>query len=373
MDGVAYKQAPGVWRSVGWALRSPPGGGTSRTRLAARAVWASLRHHEALKRWMAVAFEQHSRGLASDLPALFLRALRPYVHRGQSARDRTVQLTDHVDWLESALQPAPLRQLASGQTVVLANLAAPRGYAHMRLELQRAPAHSPEGELLLSLTLQRDDSIKVMQPVDVAAVAFSVFRVQGKACLAIGGVRGQRHPVLRLSPVEITQALQGWKAPVLMLRVMQELASFWELHLIGLDPAWHPVQGWDYLLSKRHKEIARRIAESYTVLWEHFDAQRGPTGWVVLPPHSDDRLAATALSPEKRARQIQRADYWIRTGNQLRTEFRNVLQRPDPHARLGRLTESQTLQGHFSGYDTRQHGDEPQYPSVLESAPVSLL
>jgi uncharacterized protein VirK/YbjX len=360
-------KAPGIWQGIGWALASTPGGAT-RLRLAARMAWALLRYPSALRRWMAMVWELQARGLVTDLSAEFLRAVRPYVHRGQSVQDRVVQLTDHADWLEGALQPVALRQLAAGQPVMLAQLQAPRGYESMRLQLQRAPAHSPEGELLLTLALHREAQVHVTQPVDVAAVAFSCFRVQGKRCLAIGGVRGQRHPVLRLSPQEITQALSGWKAPVLMLRVMQELAQYWDLHLIGLDPAWHPLHAWYYAASPRHREMAGRIASSHNMLWKHFDAQRGPGGWMVLPAHSDDRLAATALSPEKRARQIQRADYWIRTGNLLRTEFRGVLLRPDPRAELNRNTEAHTIQGMFSGYDESRHG-EPS--SVLDSLPAS--
>lgn len=364
MTGGAPHRPPGIWHAPGWAMNVPAGG----PRLALRAAWALLRHPMALRRWMAVAWEMQSRGLLQDLSAEFMRAVRPGVHRGRSVQDRTVQLIDHVDWLDGALQPTALRMLAAGQPVTLADLPAPRGYQVMQLQLQRAPSHSPEGELLLTLVLQRDAEVRTGPPVDVAAVAFSCFRMQGKRCLAIGGVRGQRHPAQRLSAQELTQALQGWKAPVLMLRVMQELAQFWELHLIGLDPAWHMLNAWPYSLNARHRDTARRIADSHNALWTHFDAQRGPDGWMVLPPHSDDRLAATALSPEKRARQIQRADYWIRTANLLRAQLRNVLQRPDPRAELNRNTEAHTVQGMFSGYDDSRHGTPS---SVLDSLPAS--
>lgn len=370
MNSPSFSQVPGIWNGLAWALRQAPAGGGTRMALVWRMVWALLRHPLALRRWMAVVWELQARGLVADLPASFLRAVRPYVHRGQSVQDRVVQLTDHVDWLEAALQPEALRQLVSGVAVVLADLPPPRGYESMQLQLQRAPAHSPEGELLLTLTLLRDPKVHVSQPVDVAAVGFSCFRVEGKRCLVIGGVRGQRHPVLRLSPTEITQALHGWKAPVLMLRAMQELAQFWSLHLVGLDPASHPLHGWMRRLSPRDRDTAKRISDSYNALWKHFEAQRGPQGWMVLPPHSDDRLAATALSPEKRARQIRRADYWIRTSNLLRSEFRKVLQRPDPRAEA-RLTESVTIQGSFSGYESRS--GEYVHSSVLDSGPASLL
>lgn len=362
MTPTSFHRPPGIWSGLSWALSA---GGAP---LAARMAWGLLRYPGALKRWMAVAWEMHERGLVPDLPAEFLRAVRPYAHRGPTVQDRAVQLTDHLDWLEGALQPTALRMLAAGQPVVLADLPAPRGYESMQLHLQRAPTHSPEGELLMLLVLQRSAEVRAAPPVDVAAVAFSCFRMQGKRCLAIGGVRGQRNPAQRLSAQEITQALQGWKAPVMMLRVMQELAQFWEVHLIGLDPAWHMLNGWPRTLKSRDRDTARRIAESHNALWTHFDAQRGPQGWMVLPPHSDDRLAATALSPEKRARQIQRADYWIRTGNLLRVQLRNVLQRPDPRAELNRNTEANTVHGMFSGYDDSRHGTPS---SVLDSLPNS--
>lgn len=369
MGDPRFEQAPAIWHGLGWALRTPQASPRNRLALALRMAWGLVRHPVALRRWMAVAWEMHSRGLLGDLPTEFLRAVRPYVHRGLSVQDRAVALTDHVDWLATALAPVALKQLGAGQPVVLASLAAPRGYEAMRLQLQRAPAHSPEGELRLTLTLQREARVQLSQPVDVAVLGFSCFRVQGRSCLVIGGVRGQRHPSQRLSPQEVTQALSGWKAPVLMVRVAQELAQYWGLHLIGLDPAWHPLHGPLQRLSGRNRETARRISEAHTTLWTHFAAQRGPAGWMLLPPHSDDRLEATALSPEKRARQIQRADYWIRTANLLRNEFRGVLLRPDPHARDARVTDHQTLQGMLSGYDDSRYAAS----SVLESVPGSIL
>ncbi len=51
-------------------------------------------------------------------------------------------------------------------------------------------------------------------------------------------------------------------------------------------------------------------------------------------------LAATALSPEKRARQTKRADYWIRTRNLLRARFKQLLQRPHREPSLTRVTQS---------------------------------
>ena len=48
---------------------------------------------------------------------------------------------------------------------------------------KRAPAHSHEGELLLTLALHREAQVHVTQPVDVAGVAFSCFRVLGKRWL----------------------------------------------------------------------------------------------------------------------------------------------------------------------------------------------
>jgi hypothetical protein len=51
---------------------------------------------------------------------------------------------------------------------------------------------------------------------------------------------------------------------------------------------------------------------------------------VTIPQNSDDKLEAVDLSPEKRARQTRRADYWIRIRNLLRLQFRGILKRPYP-------------------------------------------
>ncbi len=372
MSDSAFERVPSIWRGLGWALRSQPGSLSARWRLAARLAWGLIFHQGLLRRWMEVAFEMHARGLMPDLPAAFLRPVRPFVHRDLSIQERCVQLIDHTDWLSSALAPAALRQLVGGPGVVLANMSPPRGYRSISLRLQRAPDHSPEGELRLTLTVVRDARVQSAQPADVAVLGFSCFWVQGKPCLVIGGVRGQRQPGQRLTEAEVTEALSGWRAPVLMMRVMQELARAWDLHLVGLDPASHPLHGWTNRLSGRDRETARRISSSYNRLWKHFEAQDGPPGWVMLPLQSDDRLASTAMSPEKRARQIQRADYWIRTANLLRQEFRGVLLPPDAKARADRAVEHHTLQGVLSGYDDSRRSGLTM-SSVLESVPGSVL
>ena len=366
---------PGIWNGIAWALRPESGSFSSRLRLGWRALRAVLWHGKAMRRWMAMAFELRSRGIVSDLPAEYLRAVRPYVHSGISMTTRVVQLIDHADWLEAALKPAAFEQVTSGRPLVLATLPAPRGFEYMRLQLQRSPPQSPEGELLLTLVLLRAADVqKMAAPVEAATLAFSRFRIEGQGCFVIGGVRGQRHPVLRLSPMELNLALSGWKPAVLMVRVAQELARFWGLRLVGLDPASHPLHGWPYRWSRRYRAIGQQIDKSYGAIWDHFDATRGAHGWMVLPLNSDEKLAATALSPEKRARQTRRADYWIRTRNLLRTEFKDQLQRPAAQMQLTGATLG-------LGPDTAAPDDMADFgdsddmvPSrVLETGPSSLL
>jgi hypothetical protein len=221
--------------------------------------------------------------------------------------------------------------------------------------------------------LQRSSDVQHKpQPVDAGVLAFSCFRVDGIGCLAIGGVRGPRHANQRMSPTEINQALQGWKPAVLLVRVAQELARYWSLTLIGLDPAAHRLRGWSYQWNKRYRDGAQRIFASYDALWEHFEATNGPPGWVIVPMNSDDKLSATALSPEKRERQTRRADYWIRTRNLLRVQFTLLLQRPHREARISRVTQ-------VMDPDAMGGGEPPDYedsavPSrVLESGPGTLL
>lgn len=367
----AVGRTPGIWRGVGWALAAPPAGGIGRVELGLRALWALVTRPAALHRWMVVAHEMHGRGLAPDLHGDFLRAVRPHVNRGTGVSARCTQLVDHADWLETALQPSALRKLMAGEPVSLVELPPPRGYATLDLCLRRAPVQSPEGDLLLTLSLQREVRDDPASTVDVAVLAFSCFRIQGKPCLVIGGLRGQRDVNLRLSPTEVAQTLHGWKPSVLMVRVAQELAAFWELGLVGLDPNAHALHTWRKRLNPRNREMAARIGDSYRSLWAHFAAQRGPEGWMALPPQSDDSLAAIAQSPEKRARQIRRADYWIRTANLLRTEFRVILLRADPVERMGRMTEAHTMQGEFSGYEGRM--SDYAVSSVLDTGPGTLL
>jgi uncharacterized protein VirK/YbjX len=372
---------PGIWEGVRWATApGAAGGGTSRSRLVWRVLAATLLHGKAMKRWMAVAHELKMREIVHDLPGEYLRAVRPYVHRGTSFAQRVVQLVDHMDWLESAFHGAAFAQIASGGPLILAELTPPRGYDFMRLQLQQSPVYSSEGELLLSLTLQRSADLQHKAlPIEAGALALSRFRIDGTPCLVIGGVRGQRHPVQRVSTMEISQGLQGWKPSVLLVRVAQELARYWNLRLVGLDPSAHRLQGWSYRASSRNRDTGDRIFASYRSLWDHFEAVNGPPGWVVLPLDLDEKLAATALSPEKRSRQTRRADYWIRTRNLLRSGFRQLLQRPIREARLSHITQALTPSGNIpldefdTDHDSGHSGWGNAAPSrALETGPRNL-
>jgi uncharacterized protein VirK/YbjX len=367
---------PDIWQGLRWAMQpGAEGGGTSRRRLVWRTLKATVRHGKALKRWMTMVFDLHSRQIVRDLPGEYLRALRPHVNRHTGFDERVVKLIDHMDWLESAFHSKAFEQIASGRPLVLAELTPPRGCDYLRLQLQQAPPQSMEGELLLTLSLQRSADVQhKSQPVDAGVLAFSCFRVDNIACLVIGGVRGQRHAVQRMSANEISQALQGWKPAVLLVRVAQELARYWGLHLIGLDPAAHRLRGWSYQWNKRYREGAQRIFASYDALWEHFEVTNGPPGWVNVPLNSDEKLSATALSPEKRERQTRRADYWIRTRNLLRLQFKQLLQRPSREARISRVTQAMDLDAMGDGASPEFENSEDAVPSrVLESGPGSLL
>lgn len=367
-------RVPGIWEGFQWALQpGAEGGGTSRVRLAWRALRATLGHGRALKRWMGVVFELNSRSIVRDLPGEYLRAIRPYVHRGTGFADRVVQLTDHYDWLETAFHPQAFERIAAGAPLVLAELVPPHGYDFMRLQLQQASPQSPEGELLLTLSLQRSSDIQHQpQPMDAGVLAFSRFRIDGVACMVIGGVRGQRHPVLRASPMEISLALQGWKPSVLMVRVAQELARHWGLRIVGLHPAAHRLHGWSYQWTRRSRNAGQRVYASLEALWQHFEAGKGPPGWVIVPSSSDEKLAATALSPEKRARQTRRADYWIRTRNMLRIQFKQLLNRPGREAQLSRVTQAMERDSLAAGHSDFGDSEDVVPSRVLQTGPGSL-
>ncbi|MEJ6021560.1 DUF535 family protein [Ramlibacter sp. PS4R-6] len=344
-----------------------------------RALRATLHEGKALKRWMAVVVELRSREVVRDVKGEYLRAVRPYVNGNTTFSERVVQLVDHMDWLETAFHPAAFTQVASGDSLVLAELTPPRGHDMMRILLRQAPVNSPEGEMLLTLQLRRSAELQHKpQPIEAAVLAFSRFRIDGTPCLVIGGVRGQRDPVQRVSPVEVSHALQGWKAPVFLVRVAQELARYWNLRLVGLDPTAHRLHDWSYRWSSRYRDAGEKIFASYRALWDHFEARNGPAGWVILPLEADEKLAATALSPEKRARQARRADFWIRTRNGLRAEFRKLLQRPLREPRLDRITQALTPSGNipldeFDVPESSSMEDDDFFASrVLETGPGNL-
>lgn len=375
MANRSSHRVPGIWQGFQWALQpAAAGGGTSRARLAWRAFRASLANGKALRRWMGVVYELHARSVVSEMQGEYLRAIRPYVHRGTGFADRVVQLTDHYDWLETAFYPKAFEKIASGEPLVLAELAPPHGYEWMRLQLRQAPPQSPEGELLLTLTLQRSGELQHRpQPMDAGVLAFSRFRIDGTACLVIGGVRGQRHPVLRASPMELNQALQGWKPSVLMVRIVQELARCWGLRIVGLHPAAHRLHDWSYQWTRRSRDAGQRVYASLEALWEHFEATKGPAGWVVVPLNSDEKLAATALSPEKRARQTRRADFWIRTRKLLRARFKLILHQPDPDDQLARVTQAMERDSVAADEIGIQKSEDMVPARVLQTGPGSLL
>jgi len=370
------KRVPGLWQGVRWAMQPRvEGGGTSRARLVWRAITANLLHGWAMRRWMATTCELHSREVIHDLAGEYLRAVRPFVHGGVGCADRVAQLVDHVDWLQSAFHPAAFAQITFGEPLVLLELTPPPGYDYMRLQLQHAPVQSPEGELLLTLTLLHSAEVQERpRPIDAGVLAFSCFVIAGTPCLVIGGVRGQRNAgAERVSATEIAQALQGWKPSVLLVRAAQELASFWNLQLVGLDPSAHRLHGWSYRWNRRNRYTGKRILSSYRALWKHFNADKPVRGWVSLPLQADDKLAATALSPERRERQTRRADFWIRTRNLLRAEMRKLLQ-PSPQPRPSQpasATSPSTQTLHASDFDS-VIAEDLLFARVLQTGPATL-
>jgi hypothetical protein len=166
---------------------------------------------------------------------------------------------------------------------------------------------------------------------------------------------------------------------VFLVRVAQELARYWGLKLVGLDPAAHRLHHWTYRISKRYRDAGEKMFSSYRALWDHFEARNGPRGWVILPLDADEKLAATDLSPEKRSRQARRADFWIRTRNALRAEFRKLLQKPTREPRLDRVTQAMTPSGNMplDEFDSPQSGHADSEDSfftsrVLETGPGTL-
>jgi hypothetical protein len=146
------------------------------------------------------------------------------------------------------------------------------------------------------------------------------------------------------------------------------------LRLIGLDPAAHRLRGCSYQWNKRYREGAQRIFASYDALWEHFEATNGPPGWVIVPTNSDDKLSATALSPEKRERQTRRADYWIRTRNLLRLQFKQLLQRPTREAQISRITQTMDPDAWGLSRPPDSGGSDDGLPArLLETGPGTLL
>jgi hypothetical protein len=95
---------------------------------------------------------------------------------------------------------------------------------------------------------------------------------------------------------------------------------------------------------------------------------------MIIPLDSDEKLAATALSTEKRERQSRRADYWIRTRNSLRASFKQLLQRPHREPSLTRVTQSLERDSLVEQQDPTDFLEsDPALPQgVLHTAPGTL-
>ena len=97
------------------------------------------------------------------------------------------------------------------------------------------------------------------------------------------------------------------------------------------------------------------------------------------PCTSSTPSPAPSKPPEKRERQTRRADYWIRTRNLLRLQFRQLLQRPGLEARISRITESIERDTLDEDEDERlyerggfRHSADLVAAHVLHTGPASL-
>lgn len=315
------------WRAVVWSLQPAHGGSPL---VAAYAAWAAVRHAKPLRRWLAQVEDLRSRGLLQDARVEALRALHPPLVRGMGFAERVSQLLDHQDWMEGAFQRAPFGQLARGESVLLQALEPPSGCDSMVLQLRRAPQPGDAGELLLTLTvLPSVGPGGLQEPVDVGVLAFTRLRLrEHHACLAIGGVRGQRGQSSQLSGGAVQKALNGWPPAVFLVMVIQELARHWHLGLVGLDPRYHRLLAWPWRWSRSQRAVAKRLTATHAPLWEQFGASSGHAGWLRLQTDPGDLLAATAREPLKRQRQAERADFWLRARGLLRDDLEHILARP---------------------------------------------
>ena len=96
---------------------------------------------------------------------------------------------------------------------------------------------------------------------------------------------------------------------------------------------------------------------------------------MTLPIESDEKLAATALSPEKRARQTRRADYWMRIRKLLFVQFREMLRRPSLEASVSRVTQALALDSvaPATGAPDFPESRDATPSRVLETGPGSMI
>ena len=80
MATASSNRMPSIWSGISWALAPTSGDLSSRLQLAVRAFRAAAWHGRAMRRWMAMVFELRSRGVISELPDEYLRAVQPYVN-----------------------------------------------------------------------------------------------------------------------------------------------------------------------------------------------------------------------------------------------------------------------------------------------------
>ena len=211
---------------------------------------------------------------------------RHYLRLGLNALQRAHAVVDHYHFLHQHAGTTLFQALTSSEPTLLFNFT---GRNDEVFSLKASTARSAEREGESTLWLFMDNNL-------LASLTFCITEPAQHPVLFIGGVQGPRRQVTNDTIKLATKACHGLFPKRILLEVIWQLCSQWQLEQIcGVSDAGHVFRGWRYRFSK-----ARYLHASYDEFWESANGTKaGPYQWQL--PTSLPRKSLEDIASKKRA------------------------------------------------------------------------
>lgn len=239
-----------------------PGGIVKRVKYCLR----GLAFARSTSEWFEILQSPEMAAIVKGHPYLFHKLQRPYLNWILNTRQRLDVLKQHYKFVLAHFSRPVLKEIYAPAGKSLLEVTAEKiGALELRLGCS---GKQKEGDLLITLAKKED-----WRPIASLAFSISKYETDHKE-IFIGGLQGDVSASKEFV-VSITRALYGLRPKALLVYVVQQLATDWEMtRLRAVSDDMHIY---------RHFQKRRDLAASYDEFWIESGGKVAPDGFFDLP------------------------------------------------------------------------------------------